>query len=175
MRIGSVVLALALVLTATPVYSHSQVVGSNPEDGATVAALPEMVEVEFSENLSQPAFIAVVAPNGDILETNTSIDGNVVRATVERSDQQGEYALNFRVVSADGHPITGSVRFKVESQATDASPNPESKNDEAFDTGSESDGTSSWFFIAIAVVVVGWGVAAALWWMQRRDTGNDDK
>lgn len=175
MRIGSAVMALALVLVATPVYSHSQVIGANPEDGATVAELPQTVEVEFSENLSEPAFIAVVAPDGEILETNTRIDKNIVRASVESSDQQGLFAVNFRVVSADGHPITGSVSFTVESAATEVSPSPESKTDESADTDANSDETSNWFFIAIAVVVFGWGVAAALWWMQRRDTGNSVK
>lgn len=175
MRLGSAVMALAMVLIATPVYSHSQVVGSNPEDGATVAALPETVEVEFSENLSEPAFIAVVAPDGEILETNTEIDGNIVRASVESSDQQGQYEVNFRVVSADGHPITGSVSFTVESTANEPSSSPEAQTDESADADANSDETSSWFFIAIAVVVFGWGVAAALWWMQRRDTGNSVK
>lgn len=175
MRIRSVLLALAFVLIAAPVYSHSQVVGSNPEDGASLAALPETVEVEFSENLSEPAFIAVVAPDGEILETQTTIDKNIVRASVGSSEQQGEYTVNFRVVSADGHPITGSVRFTVESQAADVSRSPMPQTDETADPNSESDVTSSWFFIAIAVVVLGWGVAASLWWMQRRDTGNGVK
>lgn len=172
MRIGSVVMALALALISTPVFSHSQVIGSTPDDGATLTALPETVEVEFSENLSEPAFIAVVAPDGEILETNTQIDGNLVRASVGSSDQQGEYAVNFRVVSADGHPITGSVGFTVKAEPTGPSPSPEANSAEVADPDSNSDQTSSWFFIAIAVVVFGWGVTAALWWMQRRDTGN---
>lgn len=152
-------------LSSSPAWSHSQVISSNPEDGEVVSALPEMVELEFNEELREPAFVAVVAPDGTSLETQTRIDGNRAIASVAPSPLTGQFAMNYRVVSADGHPISGSVSFVVETKSDTASPDPASAN-QGGKSNQDSPGGSSMFglgigLVALVVVVV---VGLAVWW-----------
>jgi LPXTG-motif cell wall-anchored protein len=48
-----------------------------------------------------------------------TIAGPTVSATVGAGDYPaGEYLLKYRVVSADGHPVTGEIRFSTQSLTT---------------------------------------------------------
>jgi hypothetical protein len=48
-----------------------------------------------------------------------TIAGPTVSATVEDGEYPaGDYLLKFRVVSADGHPVTGEIRFSTQSITT---------------------------------------------------------
>lgn len=161
---------VSLVFLGAPAFAHSQIIGSNPKNGAHLDALPSTVEVKFNEELKEPAFIAVVAPNGDVLKTETTIEGNVARASVESSEQTGEFALNYRVVSADGHPITGSVTFSVEGASPTALPSPSAISDQPV---TEVGMGIGWLILVIAAIIAVVVSGLALWRIQRRDTRND--
>ena len=51
--------------------------------------------------------------------SSATVAGPVVSAKVGDGDYlAGEYLLKYRVVSADGHPVTGEIRFSTQSLTT---------------------------------------------------------
>ena len=62
----SLVLAgLALVLSATPAFAHTELKSSNPADGASLSAAPEKVTLTFEEAVTLPSKpISVDGPGG---------------------------------------------------------------------------------------------------------------
>jgi hypothetical protein len=51
--------------------------------------------------------------------SSATIAGPVVSATVGDGEYPaGDYLLKYRVVSADGHPVTGEIRFSTQSLTT---------------------------------------------------------
>ncbi|CAN5289379.1 hypothetical protein BH09ACT6_BH09ACT6_13620 [soil metagenome] len=102
--------------------AHDQVVSTSPEDGSEVSAAPTQVEITFSDSiLDIGSTIQVV----DAAGVNWA-DGDVVSAgaiatqPVKAGLPAGSYEVRWRVVSADGHPISGAFHFTTASPAPPA-------------------------------------------------------
>ncbi|WP_332641962.1 copper resistance CopC family protein [Aeromicrobium sp.] len=106
----SLLALLCLALGAGPASAHASLVGSDPEDGSSIAAAPRSIAFTFSENIGNPAFVAVRAPDGTKVEVSdvSAVDATVT-AIVAPSNQKGRYTATYRVVSADGHPVEGRI------------------------------------------------------------------
>lgn len=104
---------MALILGAGPASAHAGLVGTDPEDGARLQSLPSTATFTFSENVGN-AFIAVTAPDGTPVTSSKAraVDREV---SIELTDpgQRGDYSASYRVVSADGHPVSGTMMFTV--------------------------------------------------------------
>ncbi|GAB3260724.1 hypothetical protein GCM10027448_33380 [Nocardioides dilutus] len=50
------------------------------------------------------------------------IDGNTLTASMSEVGRHGRYQIDYRVLGADGHPITGSVPIRIQRAAFSASP-----------------------------------------------------
>jgi methionine-rich copper-binding protein CopC len=129
----AVVLGWLTLLPAAPAWAHAALIGSDPEAGATLAALPGAATLEFSEEMADPAYVVVTAADGtSVTDGDPVVDGReVTQALVD--GPAGTYTLAFRVVSGDGHPVTGELTFTVTSGTS-----PESDPTEAEATGAAS-------------------------------------
>lgn len=114
-----VLIALALLLwtllPAQAAQAHAALTGTDPEEGTVLAESPDSVTLHFNEPV-QPVeeVMRLVDANGadHPIETTTS-DHDVV-VTMGHDLPGGGYSLNWRVVSADGHPISGVLGFAVD-------------------------------------------------------------
>jgi copper transport protein len=119
--VATVVGATALVLTtSTPASAHAVVTSSTPTDGQNLAVSPQEVQITFSEGVSSDlGGLTVLNSSGDRVDNNDSkvgATGTVLSATVQPDLTDGTYVMNYRVVSADGHPIAGAIVFGVGDQ-----------------------------------------------------------
>ena len=118
------VLAVA-VIAAPPAAAHAALVGSTPAEGDTVTTL-ESVELEFNEQLLDIGNeVALEAPDGT--RTPLEVDGEVTSTLTaivpDGAAGAGTNLLHFRVVSADGHPIEGTVTFTYAPTSPSPAPN----------------------------------------------------
>lgn len=117
MRRAAAFLALA-VLAVVPAKAgaHAQLVASAPERGARLDAVPAQVSFRFDEPV-EAAFgaLRVFDPAGTRIDDGTLSrpDGDRTIATRLRSGDDGVYTATYRVVSADGHPVSGGLTFTV--------------------------------------------------------------
>jgi methionine-rich copper-binding protein CopC len=114
-RLSAGLAALLLVLApAAPAAAHAALISSSPADGAVVETLPDTVELTFSEAVATPAYVVVTDPHGRTASVGEPqvADASVSQPTGQ-SDDEGEYTVEYRIVSADGHAVSGSVRFTV--------------------------------------------------------------
>lgn len=121
---------LALLLAALwpgVASAHAGLVGSDPEEGATLDAAPRQVTLSFNEDIGEPAFVVVRADGADVAQGDPQVDGGTVTQAVRADAAGGEWTLAYRVVSADGHPVTGEIGFEVAASA----PVPESEESPA--------------------------------------------
>jgi copper transport protein len=110
-------LVLGLVLAA-PASAHTVLVGSDPADGTRLAASPASVTLRFNEQVGlQPGYLRVVDSAGRRVDTGSVThpggDGSRVAVTLRSGLRDGTYLVSFRVISADSHPVAGSVRYVV--------------------------------------------------------------
>jgi copper resistance protein C len=166
--------ALALLLGAGPAFAHTRLLGSDPADGTSLDTTPQRVSLTFNESISAEfTQLTVVGPDGGRYESGAvSADGGTVSIGVQPLGPTGRYEIGYRVVSADGHPVTGSVAFTLTTagpgtaaaiapaQGPAAPPPPAAAPPAA--PQEASGGMPLWPWIVGAVVLVGAGVAVAL-------------
>ncbi|WP_053758807.1 MULTISPECIES: copper resistance CopC family protein [Streptomyces] len=115
----------ALAATAGPAAAHTELEAAGPGANARLAALPPRVTLTFSDTMTQKfAKVAVTAPNGDAAaQGEPRVEGRTVTLLLDTDAPAGRYTVGYRVVSADGHPVSGSYTFTVE-EAADPTPTP---------------------------------------------------
>jgi methionine-rich copper-binding protein CopC len=123
-----VVTALLSVVGAPAARAHAELLTSTPADGTSLTAPPAEVDLTFSEDLLPETVSVSVVPEGASPAAlgTVAVDGSTVTVPWPSTITSGAVAVNFRVVSQDGHPVTGSVRFTIEPAADAATSGSES-------------------------------------------------
>ncbi|HEX7133015.1 MAG TPA: copper resistance CopC family protein, partial [Iamia sp.] len=115
--LGVLVLGLALALAggAAPAGAHATLQDTSPADDALVEAVPDAVVLRFDEPVSaSTGAVQVIAPDGDRVDASVDDrDGGRALSIGVDGDARGTYTVAYRVVSDDGHTITGSFVFHV--------------------------------------------------------------
>ena len=105
----------SLLLGAGTAFAHNVLIGSEPANGSSVASGPNAVTLTYDLPVKQYfSAVSVVGPDGNHFEAGPAIvDGNSVRAPVLPLGPAGVYTVGYRIVSEDGHPVSGAVRFTL--------------------------------------------------------------
>ena len=110
----AVVAALCVVVYG-PVpmaQAHAQLIASDPVADAQLAAVPTAVTLTFSDEINgQFVRVAMTTPAGPVAATATTAGQKVSVPVPGRGP--GGYRVTYRVVSSDGHPVSGALAFTV--------------------------------------------------------------
>jgi copper transport protein len=118
--LGMLLLGIALAPAAS---AHATVVSSSPADGSRLRRAPAQVEITFDEpvGLGGIGYLHVTDQSGAAVDTGAAFhpDGAAAKVAVRLRPQLGDgaYLASFRVVSADSHPVAGTIAFVVGSGA----------------------------------------------------------
>lgn len=133
--------------------AHDALIGSDPADGAAVAAAPAEVSLTFNDVVQnlQP-LMTVVGPAGDRWEGSpVSVLNNTVSVPVNPLGPAGTYTVAYRIISADGHAVEGTTTFQLTTAGTGT---PNAGGDTTGSTASNSIPAWVWVLGAGLVVVV---------------------
>ena len=114
---ATTVIALTLWWIGAGVASaHTGLVSSDPSADATVAMSPSVITLTFNEEI-KPTFATVVVNSADgrnWIVGSPRVEGPRITATIgSNRPTSGVYTVGYRVVSADGHPVSGSYKFTI--------------------------------------------------------------
>lgn len=165
--------AVLMIVGALPAAAHNTLTASDPAAGGVVTTLPRSFSLTFNDQVKDQFVTVVLTPDGaDPITLSPTVDGPTVTATLPAAAASPEptgdraYRLGYRVISADDHPISGSIDFTVGTTAVafgpsagvaaaDGSTAPVADSDSGTD-----DGTGPTWWIVTAAVVAGAGAAA---------------
>ncbi|SFU93169.1 copper resistance protein CopC [Alicyclobacillus macrosporangiidus] len=129
-RIAGWIRILAAILWVcawpTTVSAHAYVVHADPPPNAALASAPATVQIWFDEPV-QAVFDAlqVTGEQGQRVDRGDAhVDANDPKhllVSLRPGLGQGLYTARWRVVSADGHPVSGTLPFSVGQAASNAS------------------------------------------------------
>jgi copper transport protein len=112
---AGLVIALVCLAPPRPAIAHALLVRSQPANGATVAAAPDLVRLWFSEEISTEVSTARLVDR-----SGATVAGTTVRADAQLVElhvpglARGTYGVLWRVLAADdGHTSSGTVVFSV--------------------------------------------------------------
>lgn len=114
-----------VLVGSAPAAAHAALVSTTPTKGQTLNAAPTQVTLTFNEPVqANLVTVAVVSQNGQPVAVGkpTATDATVTQAL--GPVQAGHHTVNWRVGSADGHPITGTFSFTVAQSAEPAATPP---------------------------------------------------
>ena len=115
--LGALALAAGFALTgaAPSASAHDSVLSTTPADAEHVDVAPETVSIRFTDDIMQLGAVALVvdAAGTNWAEDSPSLDGPTATLAVDPDLPDGAYQVRWRVVSADGHPISGTFDFTV--------------------------------------------------------------
>lgn len=170
----ALVAALGLALSAAPAaHAHSELLSSSPADGESLTAPPANVTLQFNEAIS-PAGLQVVAqgPDGPVTLGTPIIEGASVIAPWPQDAPGGNYRFAYRVVSADGHPIDGSISFSYTAAAASPGADASAAPIEPTDLGQSAVASQNTaapqpesgfpWWVAIVAVILGVGIGAVI-------------
>ena len=114
-----------IAISASPANAHTSLELSIPVDNQSIEFIPTELSASFDEDL--------IEIDGEVVNTlelegadgtkyvlsAATIAGPTVSANVGVGEYPaGSYLLKYRVVSADGHPVTGEIKFSTQSLTT---------------------------------------------------------
>ncbi|WP_181706760.1 copper resistance protein CopC [Chthonobacter rhizosphaerae] len=104
--------AAAGVATTGPALAHAALVRSAPVDGAVLQTAPEAVHLVFTEPVSA-LVVRLLAPRGDPVDLAATTSEATLAARLPKGLGPGSHTVVWRVISADGHPIGGTLVFSI--------------------------------------------------------------
>src|SRR5207253_2156990 len=117
-------LALALLLAVPRIAdAHTTLVRSTPKAGAKLTAFPRQISLVFSEEIeAKLGRVVIRSATGEVTNVAVHADPHDVNALIGSVDTlaNGAYTLDWRVVSADGHPVAGKFSFTVAAEGAPA-------------------------------------------------------
>jgi copper resistance protein C len=110
---GAVV--VTALVSAAPASAHAALVKITPNADATLTTAPTEVVLQFDEPVS-PTFATVVvttAAGVNVARGKPTVLGARVTQPLSPAIASGGYRIAYRVVSNDGHPVSGESHFSL--------------------------------------------------------------
>ena len=107
------IMLLAVISAPNQAFAHAALVTADPADGMVLGQSPTQFSLTFSEPVS-PLVLTLVRPDGTPVPlTSFRLSDQTVEIDNPRALGPGTHVLSWRVISADGHPVGGSVMFSI--------------------------------------------------------------
>ena len=107
--------ALVLAAGVGPASAHDALIDATPASGAALTTAPAEVELGFSAApVPLGTEVLVLGPDGGTVSAGApEIRGTTVVQQLSGSLPAGDYTVEWRSTSSDGHPLEGSYGFTV--------------------------------------------------------------
>ncbi len=152
---------LLVILGAPAASAHTQLASSDPADGATLTTPPSSVTFTFDEDLLPGTdTVSINDAAGNVLvSTDVDASGPTISAPWPAAASSGTFQVADRVVSDDGHPVTGAITITI---AADGSSAPTASSEP------EPRGIAAGLVVVIALAVLVLIVAVAITLVRRQ-------
>lgn len=111
---AAAVVFVGSVVVASPASAHDRLVDAKPAAKSKSAEAVDKITLTYSANIMKRGAALKVHVDGSPVDSGEPvISGRKVSTTLGSAITAGDVKVVWRVVSSDGHPITGTHTFKV--------------------------------------------------------------
>jgi copper transport protein len=111
--IAGLAILLSVICFATGASAHASLVSTEPGDGSVLARAPKTVQLRFNEPVT-PANVKLIDAAGRLRDDATiSARDGTIEIGLPDGLPVGTQIVSYRVFSADGHPVGGSLAFSI--------------------------------------------------------------
>jgi methionine-rich copper-binding protein CopC len=164
----ALVLAAVVLGSASPAHAHARLLSATPAPGSTAASAPTEIRLTFDgPPYGYGLGVVVLTAAGKHVESGrVRVDGDTVVQPLGALPAPGTYTVRWRVVSVDGHPVSGQYAFGYQPDGSTVTPAPVPGA-----TGAGG-GAHGWLLLALAGLAVV-GLTALLVVPRRRHSAAD--
>ena len=113
-------LATMVLGTAGPASAHTTLVSSDPAQGAVLPEAPERIRFTYTEAVAAvPDGVQVFDAAGNPVPSSAAVGDKTLDVTLSGEVGEGTFIVTWRVVSEDGHPVSGSLSFSIGAPSAD--------------------------------------------------------
>ncbi|ATO18111.1 copper resistance protein CopC [Micromonospora sp. WMMA2032] len=104
----------SLLLPAAPAAAHNSLTGSDPQNGARLAAAPKRIELRFLATPKEATTKVTVTGPDNVAAAGGAPTFAGKRVSVPfQPGAAGLYIVTYQLASDDGHPVKGEIRFTL--------------------------------------------------------------
>jgi copper transport protein len=104
---------LSVLGFATGAFGHASLISTEPGDGSMMSQAPKTVRLRFNEPIT-PASIRLIDGAGNARDdVSVSAHDDTIEISLPNDLPRGTHVVSYRVFSADGHPVGGSLVFSL--------------------------------------------------------------
>lgn len=116
----TVMVALFTFGLGSNTYAHSHLSTSTPADGEIVTESIAAITLNFDGKIEQGSYLEITSAEGLVVElADLQIGKGMLTGTVAQPLMNGDYDVNWSIISADGHPIEGAFSFTMNAPITE--------------------------------------------------------
>jgi hypothetical protein len=160
-----------MLLAAGPAAAHSVLLATSPAASSRIASAPDVVVLTFNEMpRGEYSEIHIVGPDGARRDSgHVKVLNDTVSEALGGTRPAGLYTVDWRVISADGHPVSGQFTFTTRSQASALGPR---QPDTIGTTTSKKSSSSTVIVVVIVIGVVAIVIGGLVFLLRRRRPPN---
>ncbi|RJO96361.1 copper resistance protein CopC [Exiguobacterium sp. RIT452] len=116
MKIKWLMLLVLVLFVVQPfsVSAHTSLTNSNPEEGAVLTENVERIRLTFDAPIEKTSTLELKTAEGETVPLEKPlIIGNELSAVLKQELEQGTYLITWKLISEDGHPVEGTIRFEA--------------------------------------------------------------
>ncbi|MBD8032980.1 copper resistance CopC family protein [Solibacillus merdavium] len=160
-------LAATFLLFVPGANAHTYLDSTNPAKGATVTEDLRKIELKYSGEIEEGSIFKVLSSDGSEMPiTSITLNDGVLTGTLASPLPNDTYIVEWNSISEDGHPLTGTFSFTVntaknpnnQETAADTVEKLDSNVDSIVDTlkdETDSEGDNSiWTLIIVVAIIV---------------------
>jgi copper transport protein len=98
---------------ATAASAHASLVSVEPRDGSVLTQAPKTVQLRFNEPVTPAVINLIDAAGSTRVDATVRSEGETIVVTLPEDLPRGTQLVSYRVISADGHPVGGSILFSI--------------------------------------------------------------
>ncbi|EOP42177.1 copper resistance CopC/CopD family protein [Bacillus cereus] len=120
-RLGAwlLIACVFIILIPKSASAHAYVVKSNPAENETLKKAPSVVKIEFDEDIQVSSFNTLfvrdtLGKRVDLKDAHIDKKNKkILEAGLKENLKNGLYSIQWKAISADGHPIQGVIPFRI--------------------------------------------------------------
>jgi copper transport protein len=109
----TIALVLLTTFSTTPAWAHAELLSSTPQSGAALSDAPAALTLRWSEVVPDGSVRVTLLASGQEVPVHLSSDVDTTTLHPLESLVPGEHVISWKVVSADGHLVSGLVPFRI--------------------------------------------------------------
>lgn len=113
---------LSVLCFASDVSAHASLVSAQPGDGSVLTQAPKTVQLRFNEAV-KPSVVRLIDSQGSARDDAKVLAlDEIIVIMLPDNLPRGTQVVSYRVISADGHPVAGSLLFSIGVATATAAP-----------------------------------------------------